>query len=42
MGKVVDRLTAAMVEAFVEVSPEAPTENLVEAVVVECWADAKD
>jgi DNA polymerase I len=35
------RLEAAMVEAFVEVFPEAPSTGLVDGAVVDCWADAK-
>jgi DNA polymerase I-like protein with 3'-5' exonuclease and polymerase domains len=35
------RLEAAMVEAFVEVFPEAPMTGLVDVAVVDCWADAK-
>ena len=35
------RLEAAMVEAFLEVFPEAPTTGLVDVAIVGCWAEAK-
>jgi DNA polymerase I len=35
------RLEAAMVNAFLEVFPEAPATGLVDVAVVDCWAEAK-
>ena len=35
------RLEAAMVEAFLEVFPEAPTIGLVGVTIVRCWVEAK-
>ena len=35
------RLEAAMVDAFLEVFPEAPATGLVDVAVVDCWAQAK-
>jgi DNA polymerase I len=35
------RLQAAMVEAFLEVFPEAPVTDLVHVALLDCWAEAK-
>jgi DNA polymerase I-like protein with 3'-5' exonuclease and polymerase domains len=35
------RLQAAMVEAFLEVFPEAPVTDLVHFALLDCWAEAK-